>query len=457
MRKLLLLNVAALSPWEIGVDCPQFANLASAGGMRPLMAPEPALTCTSHATMLTGQLPKAHGIVGNGWYEESHGKIFNWGRSDKLVTGQKLWEAMHARAPSTTAVNLFWRYCTHSTCNLTLTERPTYHSNGRKGADVYASELAFKHDVVQRFGAFPFFHFWGPKAGLNSSRWIVNVARHVIESKSPDLLMVYAPGLDYDGQRFGPKSEIARQTLREGDQIFGELIADAQRAGMDVAVVSDYGFTTVERPIYLNRALREAGFVAVDAAANGDWLETNASRAFAVCDNQSAHVYVRHASDIDAVRSCLEGVPGVREVLGPDPDASVCLGHERSGQLLAIAEPDAWFAYPYWMTDDRAPDFAKCVDIFNKPGFDPSEMFMREGFAGKLHVAKRFLQLKLGIRAPFDVISTRHEQVRGARNIRPAHPSEGAVCITSWANDWPTTLSMVDLKSQLLARMFSDA
>ena len=58
------------------------------------------------------------------------------------------------------------------------------------------------------------------------------------------------------------------------------------------------------------------------------------------------------------------GDSGVRDVLGPDSEASVCLGHERSGNLLAIAEENAWFAYPYWLDSHKAPDFADCVDIF---------------------------------------------------------------------------------------------
>ena len=97
-RKLLLLNVAALSPWEIDDQSPNLAALANTGRMNPLIAPEPALTCSSHATMITGSTPREHGIVANGWYEEPHGKIFNWGRSDKLITGERIWDAAKAKA-----------------------------------------------------------------------------------------------------------------------------------------------------------------------------------------------------------------------------------------------------------------------------------------------------------------------------------------------------------------------
>jgi len=407
--------------------------------------------------MSTGAEPSEHGIIGNGWYDHQHAQIMNWGRSDHLVAGQKIWEDLAQRFPGHTTANLFWRYCTHSTCDITVTERPTYFANGRKGADIYASTPELKSAITHACGAFPFFNFWGPKADLNSSAWICDVAQFVLDAHAPDLLLCYAPGLDYEGQRYGPRSEHARAVLRRGDAVFGRLIQSARDAEMDIALVSDYGFTEVDTPVYLNRSLRRAGFLAVDDAVNGELLEPGASRAFAVCDNQAAHIYVRDPDDIDQVRHCLLDTPGVRDVLGPDSDGSACLGHTRSGDLLAIAEPHVWFAYPYWLEEHKAPDFADCVDIFRKPGFDPCELFMKKGFGGKMHLAKRFFQLKTGIRAPFDVVCTDYEDIRGARNIRPESPQDGAVLITSWAQEDSGPIHMRDLKDVLLNRIAQTA
>lgn len=456
MRPLFILNVAALSPREIGEDTPHLKKLSEEGSLRPLIAPAPALTSVSHATMLTGLSPREHGIIANGWYDTHYAKIFNWNRSDRLVEGEKLWEAAQRRDAEVKSANLFWRFCTHARCDLTLTERPTYFANGRKGADVYSSDLELKRRLIERHGPFPFFHFWGPKAGMPSSEWISAVTRDILEAKTHQLVLCYAPGLDYEGQRFGPHSPQARAALRRGDEVFGALINDARAAGYDVAVVSDYGFTEVQRPIYLNRALRSAGLLEVERAANGELLEPGDSRAFAVCDNQAAHIYVPDSGDLDRVRELLRGVEGVREVISVESDASEAeaLGHPRAGQLLAIAEPDAWFAYPYWLDEEEAPDFATCVDIFNKPGFDPCEMFLREGLGGKLHAARRFAQLKLGIRAPFDVISTRADRVRGARNIRPVTPQDGATLITSWPQDESGPIPMSGLYELWLQQMF---
>ena len=57
------------------------------------------------------------------------------------------------------------------------------------------------------------------------------------------------------------------------------------------------------------------------------------------------------------------------------------IDHPRAGDLIAIASPDAWFTYYYWLDDARAPDFARTVDIHRKPGYDPVELFLDPAIA----------------------------------------------------------------------------
>ena len=87
MRRVLLLNVAALSGSQIGERTPTLKALAERGTLTPMVPPFGALTCPAHASMSTGLPPSGHGIVGNGWYERAHAKVFNWGRSNHLISG----------------------------------------------------------------------------------------------------------------------------------------------------------------------------------------------------------------------------------------------------------------------------------------------------------------------------------------------------------------------------------
>ncbi len=82
------------------------------------------------------------------------------------------------------------------------------------------------------------------------------------------------------------------------------------------------------------------------------------------------------------------------------------LDHPRSGELVAVARPDRWFSYYYWLDDERAPDFARTVDIHRKPGYDPVELFLDPAIRWPgLAVGWRLGKRMLGMRSLLDVIS----------------------------------------------------
>jgi hypothetical protein len=192
----------------------------------------------------------------------------------------------------------------------------------------------------------------------------------------------------------------------------------------------------------------------VEDAPNGERLDPGTSRAFAVCDNQVAHVYVARTEDVPAVRAVLEATRGVHEVLDADAQARLGIAHPRSGELIATSTRRAWFAYPYWFEASKLPDFAECIAIFDKIGTDSCELFLKPGLQGKLHIAKRLVQLGLGLKVPFDVIDTNDNNVHGARRIARDDPQRGAAAISSWDLGRAGPLPMEDLKDLILARMF---
>jgi predicted AlkP superfamily pyrophosphatase or phosphodiesterase len=453
-RKLLIVDVAALSPVEVTERTPSLRALAAKGGLYPLREPFPSLTCPSHATLVTGSLPSSHGMVANCLYSREYAKLFNWNRSEHLVSGTPLWEAARARDPKLTTANLFVRHCADSSCEIRVTERPVYWASGRKQFEFFAEPRSLHDSLESELGAFPFPKFWGPLAGIDSTTWIIGAAMQIMERSSPELLLVYAPFLDYDGARFGPDSPQVAKALTAMDAALLPLLRAAESQNRDVMIVSDYGFETVDQPVYLNRELRRAGFLNVEDAPNGERLDPGTSRAFAVCDNQVAHVYVARTEDLPAVRALLEATSGVHEVLDANAQAKLEIAHPRSGELIATSTPRAWFAYPYWFEVSKTPDFAECIAIFDKIGTDTCELFLKPGIEGKLHIAKRLVQLGLGLKVPFDVIDTNDANVRGARRIARDDPQRGAAAISSWDLGRQGAVPMEDLKDLILARMF---
>lgn len=453
-RPLLLLNTATLSPAAVAAHAPNLQRLAARGALRPLQAPFPGLSCPSHATMLTGELPQTHGIVGNGWYERAYAKIFMWNRSNHLITGEPIWEAARKRQPGLRCANLFWRHGADSSCDVVVTERPVYWVSGDKSFDFYTWPAQLHDRLLGAHGPLPFHEFWGPRAGVGSTQWILKAALDVMKTEAPELLLVYAPYLDYDAERYGAEAPVSIAAVARFDREVAPLLDAAAAAGRDIAIVSDYGWDVAKHPVYINRQLREAGLLDVEVAANGERLQPGTSRAFAVVDNQIAHVYVKNPDDLPAVRATLERIDGVGEVLDEAGKRAAGIAHPRSGDLIAVAKPEHWFAYPYWLSDSAEPDFAHCIAIFDKNGWDPTELFLRPGLPGKLRAGLRVLQKKLKITVPFDVCSADPNMVGGTRSARSNDPQRGAVLLTSWPLPDQRPVAMEQLKALLLARMF---
>jgi predicted AlkP superfamily pyrophosphatase or phosphodiesterase len=431
MNRTAVINVVGLSPDLIGAHTPNLRSFAQSGRLAGVREALPAVTCSAQATYLTGTLPREHGIVGNGWYFRDTCDIGFWRRPDSLVERPKVWEAAKDADPEFTCANLFWRYNTYANADYTVTERPMYPADGRKIPDVYSKPADLRAALQDAFGRFPLFNFWGPLAGIEGSRWIADAAKWTYERYAPTLNLVYLPHLDYCLQRVGHDSDAIAAELGEIDEVTGELIAFYQQRGVDVVILSEYGIDSVSRPVHLNRVLREHGLVTVREELGGELLEAGASQAFAVADHQVAHVYVNERSRVNEVRSLLQSVPGVAEVLGAEEKRERGLDHPRSGELFAIAEADAWFTYYYWLDDERAPDFARTVDIHRKPGYDPVDLFIDPELRfPRLKAGATLLKKRLGFRYLMDVIGLDATLVRGSHGRPSASRERGPLLMT---------------------------
>jgi predicted AlkP superfamily pyrophosphatase or phosphodiesterase len=455
MKPLLVLDIVGLTPGLIGEHTPNLSRLAREGFQAELGAVLPAVTCSAQSTMLTGLLPRDHGVVGNGWYFRELAEIGFWRQSNRLVAGKKVWELGRERDPAFTCAKLFWWYNMYSTADWSVTPRPAYPADGRKIPGIYTHPPALKEPLERELGGFPLFEFWGPAAGIRSSEWIAAAARIVIDRNRPTLALVYLPHLDYDLQRFGPDSPRIPGQLREIDRVAGTLIDAARGLDMDVAVLSEYGMAPVSSSVSINRVLRGEGLLAVQETLGRELLDAGASRAFAVSDHQIAHVHVRDPADVAAVRRLLEGVDGIELVLDAGGKAAHGLDHARSGELVAISRKDRWFDYYYWLDDARAPDFAPTVDIHRKPGYDPAELFLDPmQRLVKLKILWKLARKALGFRYMMDVIPTTSSLVRGSHGRLPDHPGEGPVLISSTRRTRTSRLEMTQVAGWMLETIF---
>ncbi|MFE9252616.1 alkaline phosphatase family protein [Streptomyces sp. NPDC007088] len=447
---LLVLDVVGMTP-KLLDHMPHLKALGQSGSRAPLGTVLPAVTCAAQSTFLTGTLPAEHGVVGNGWYFRELGDVLLWRQHNGLVTGDRLWDAARRAHPGYTVANICWWYAMGADTDWTVTPRPVYYADGRKEPDCYTRPPELHDELVGELGTFPLFQFWGPGAGLVSSQWIVDATRHVMATRNPDLTLAYVPHLDYDLQRYGPDDPRSLKAAADLDRVLAPLLEDARAQGRTVVALSEYGITKVSRPVHLNRVLREAGLVEVHTQDGMEYLDPMASRAFAVADHQIAHVYVRRPEDLEATREALSGVEGIGELLDDAGKKAYGLDHARSGELVAVAEPDAWFTYYYWLDDARAPDFAQLVEIHRKPGYDPVELFMDpEDPYVRLKAAGALARKKLGMRYRMAVVPLDASPIRGSHGRLPAHEDEGPLLLCSSPGATRGPVAATDVKSLLL-------
>ncbi|MGK7926732.1 MAG: alkaline phosphatase family protein [Spirulina sp.] len=431
MQKTVVLNVVGLTPALLGEHTPNLSRWANSRQIFPIIPAFPAVTCTAQATYLTGKLPREHGIVGNGWYFRDTCEVRFWRQSNKLVRGDKIWDRARSLDPNFTCANLFWWYNMYSSADWEVTPRPMYPADGRKLPDINTQPPQLREQLQAELGQFPLFQFWGPGTSIAASQWIARAAQWLERKASPTLTLVYLPHLDYCLQKFGSENtEAIAADLQAIDRVCGELIDVYQARNARILVLSEYGIAPVSQPVHLNRILREAGWIALREELGRELLDAGASRAFAVADHQVAHIYVRDKDDVSRVCTLLAGVEGVETVLDGEGQQKMGLDDERSGDLVAIAAPNAWFTYYYWLDDSKAPDFARTVDIHRKPGYDPVELFLDPQLKfPQLKIAWTLLKKQLGFRTLMDVIPLDATLVKGSHGRLSACREEGPLLI----------------------------
>ena len=455
MQRTAILNVVGLTPRHIGENTPYIsAFLEREENRLAHVEPSlPAVTSTVQATFLTGTPPSQHGIVANGWYDRDYAETRFWKQSNHLVGGRKLWEHLREDNPDFTCAKLFWWNNMYSSVDFSITPRPIYRSNGSKVFDIATHPLEIRKTIEKKIGKFPFFKFWGPASGIESSQWIARSAKWIEDSYQPSLNLVYLPHLDYNLQRLGPTDPMISIDLGQIDAVVGDLIRFFGNAGVKVVLLSEYGITDVNRPIHLNRIFREKGWLEIRDEVGTDILELGDSKAFAIADHQVAHIYVNDQSILPEVRETVAAVDGVEEVVDGAMKHHLGLEHPRSGDLIAVSDMRSWFTYYYWNDDRKAPDYARCVDIHRKPGYDPVELFVNPKIKRpKLKVARKKLRSLLGFRTLMDLIPLDSTLVKGCHGRLPDYDQDRPVLI----GDFPelssgTRVRAVDVYDHLYA------
>ncbi len=382
MRKkqsVMLLSVPNLRERDVA-NMPNLRQVVAGGEIAELTPSFPCLTCPVQANMLTGVLPSQHGIVANGFFWRERKQVEMWTSPYECFERPLLWQHLRRASPPRTSAVWFALHTKGADADLVCTPAPIHHPDGRETSWCYTQPSTLYEQLREQFGDFPLHHYWGPLAGAKASEWIVRSAVYAAEKSRPQFFYIYLPLLDYEAQRTGPESAEAQESVREADKLIAEL-ASGMQAVYDEdllwIIAGEYVITPVGSVGFPNRVLREEGYLRVYAGDDGEYIDWDRSRAFALADHQIAHVFVLDGEEatVAEVAEIFRSQPDVDRLLRREQLAQWGLDHPRSGDIVLIAQPTSWFAYYWWMDDANAPSFTRGVDIHRKPGYDPVELF----------------------------------------------------------------------------------
>jgi predicted AlkP superfamily pyrophosphatase or phosphodiesterase len=316
------------------------ARGVSASGLRPAF---PSVTWPCHTTLITGVTPARHGILGNEVLDRARGRLLchEGDRCDTPPRVPTLWDAAAAAGLRTAAL------CWPKTRGIAALADNVPEFLDQELFEAWASRPLW--DEARALGL-PLDRYaeWSTVRALAPLQdWLtLELTRHVLRRRPPDLLLVHFLMVDSFQHEFGPASAEARWALEHVDGLIATLLADLDAAGRlestDVLVVGDHGFVEVGRRSLPNDALRAAGLLRVDSAGH-----VAGGEARAVANGGSSHVYVTGGrTSIERAREVLAAAPGVQEVLGPESFPALGLPQPAEdptqGDLILHAA-DGWF------------------------------------------------------------------------------------------------------------------
>ena len=378
MNYSILLDVVGLEQEHLDSGLlPNVAKVIENGEVAKLEPTFPAVTSSVQSSILSGKYPREHGIIANGLYDRSTFNVSFWEQSSSLVQAQRVWDRVKQKSTKKTAV-LFWQNTMYANSDIVVTPRPI-HLDDKMVLWCYSKPVGYYEKLKEKFGEFNLASYWGPLASPKSSEWIANAAEYTLESERPNFLFVYIPHVDYSAQRFGRGGVQVRDDLKKADEIVGRLVQKVTTLGIrdetQFIILSEYAFNDVNGAVPLNLVLRDAGLLSIRTIQEKEYLDFEYSKAFAMVDHQVAHIYTKNGYEKET-RSLLETTAGVDMILDSNGKKDLAVDHERTGELIAVAAKDKWFSYYWWYDEEKAPEFARKVDIHRKPGYDPVELFI---------------------------------------------------------------------------------
>lgn len=369
-RLVILVTIDGFPAWlfhDSTLVIPNLRRLAREGAVADAMTvSNPSITWPNHTTLVTGVSPRRHGVLSN-WLTIPKGPGLPpatepWRPKAELVHAPTVYDAAYRAGLRTAQVD--W---------VAIQDSGTIHDEFPEipKVDGPLERELVAAGAVDAAGLRDF-----DKASIVWQDWIwTQAAIRIVEAHRPNLLLFHLLSTDSSNHQYGPGTLASRSAYAYADRLLGDLLAAVDRAGMrertTVIVTTDHGFKRVDRLVFPNVALREAGLVRVAAG------KVVRADAFSRAQGGMAFVYItdpaRRGELAPRLRSICAGLEGVARVMdgadGPTLGMPTPAENPGMGDLVLFAKPG--YAFKDKAVGDATADESR--DYLGSHGYAASD------------------------------------------------------------------------------------
>ncbi|KEO71697.1 alkaline phosphatase family protein [Anditalea andensis] len=370
----------------------------------------PSVTYPSHTTIITGQMPGAHGIYYNVPFDPTK-QTKDWYWYADSIKMQTLWHAV--KEAGLKSASFIWPVSVGAPIDYNIPEfwdAAEGHGNTgpMRSMESPAGLLAEMEKAV--LGELNESTFNGDY--LNREDRTGEMAAYVLEKYKPDFTTVHLIATDHFQHSEGREGPMVFKSLAAIDRAIGKIMEAAERAGIadrtTFIIVGDHGFVDIHTSLSPNIWLKDAGLLE-DKEDRGDW------KAVFHTSGASAFLHLKEVNDektVAAVRKLIEDQPSdvkqlfrivEREALdkiGADPNAVLALapieGISMSGALAGeLLKPAKGGTHGFF------PDFTNIETGFVAwgAGIAEGKEIKKMGLEDVAGIVTKLLNLKMDIPA----------------------------------------------------------
>jgi predicted AlkP superfamily pyrophosphatase or phosphodiesterase len=314
-RIVVMMSIDGLAAFYLDdpkAEMPTIRMLASEGARAKMMkASTPTVTWPNHTTLVTGDNPARHGVVGNNYYNRETGKkvtlisdpVFD---KDQIVKVPTIYDVAKDDGLKTAAV--LWP-ATRNARSLDWTTPDVASEDLRKKYTTPALIEDMNHAGINIFEK--------PTEGSMDDTY-TKAFNLILHEHRPNLALLHVAFVDHTQHLYGPRTPEAYAAIKAADgqvrMVWDELQKDFPGTAT-LIIVSDHGFSAIKRTILPNVILRKAGLEST-AKDSGDWP------VHVIVQGGALMVYVRDEAKRDEVlgkvRKAFAGIEGISKMVSAD-------------------------------------------------------------------------------------------------------------------------------------------